>query len=298
MTKLPRLRPDPIPAIHPLPEYLADGRRQAWYEDTKRTLQVPWMGVVTMAFAHYPNFYATLWQGVRDLCASKPFVQACLDNRAFVETEVATLDPAPIGDRLGKVGYAPREIEAIHQIIEVFSHGNQPYVVLATISRYLLEAGDLEGTTDLAAAPPYAGRHAPRFDVPFVLMEAHHADAATQDVYEDVKRVLNLPFVNTDYRALARWPSYWAMAWRDLRRVAGTPVHETICRAVHDRCVKLAEKTLPNPGSLTADALRSAAEKDASLEEIRDVCRLFQWLLPGLVTNVAYLRAQLRAPIT
>jgi hypothetical protein len=24
------------------------------------------------------------------------------------------------------------------------------------------------------------------------------------------------------------------------------------------------------------------------------VCRLFQWLLPGLVTNVAYLRAQLR----
>jgi hypothetical protein len=128
-------------------------------------------------------------------------------------------------------------------------------------------------------------------------MEAHHADAPTRELYEDLERVLNLPFVNTDYRALARWPSYWAMAWRDLRRVAGTPAHETICQAVHDRGVNLAEKTLPNPGGVTAETLRAAAEKDAPLEEIRDVCRLFQWLLPGLVTNVAYLRAQLIASL-
>jgi hypothetical protein len=105
-----------------------------------------------------------------------------------------------------------------------------------------------------------------------------------------------LPFVNTDYRAFARWPSYWAMAWGDLRGVAGTPAHEAICRALHDRCVEQAGKTLPNAGGITAESLRRAAEKDAPFEEIRDMCRLFQWLLPGLVTNVAYLRAQLVAP--
>ena len=238
MTNLPRLRPEPIPAIHPLPEHLAEGRRKAWYEDLKQVLQVPWMGVVTMAYSHYPTFYGTLWQGLRDLCASRPFVEVCLDNRAFVETEVGKLDPPPIGDRLGEIGYAPREIEKIRQIVEVFSHGNQPYVVLATVTRFLLEAGDMAGTTDPEMAPPYARRHAPAFDVPFVLMEPHHADQPTRDVYEDVKRVLNLPFVNTDYRALARWPSYWAMAWGDLRRVAGTPAHDAICQAFHDRCAQ------------------------------------------------------------
>ena len=296
MTDLPRLRPEPIPAIHPLSEYLAEGLRKARYEDMKQIFQVPWMGVVTMAYAHYPTFYETLWQGVRDLCTSRPFVQAFLGNRAFAETQVAKLDPPPIDERLREAGYAPREVEAIRQVVEVFSHGNQPYVLLATLTRYLLEIGDMAGTTDGEAAPIYADRHAPVFDVPFLLMEAHHADQPTRDVYEDVKRVLNLPFVNTDYRALARWPSYWAMAWGDLRRVAGTPAHEAICRALHDRCVEQAAKTLPNAGGITAESLRRAAEKDAPFEEIRDMCRLFQWLLPGLVTNVAYLRAQLAAP--
>ena len=48
MTDLPRLKPDPIPAIKPLPEYRVEGMRKALYDDTRRVMQVPWMGVVTM----------------------------------------------------------------------------------------------------------------------------------------------------------------------------------------------------------------------------------------------------------
>lgn len=293
MTNLSRLKPEPIPAIHPLPEYEAEGQLKAWYEELKEVLQVPWMGVITMAYAHYPKFYETWWRGVRDLCASRPFVEACLDNRAFVETEVMNLYPPPIAERLAAMGYAPREIDGIRQMIEIFSHGNQPYVLLATLTRYLLEAGDMTGTLEPEASPRFTGRHAPDFSVPFVLMEAHHSDQPTRDVYEDVKRTLSLPFVNTDYRALARWPSYWAVAWGGLREVATTPSHEALCQAVHDRCVEQAASTLPNPGGLTADALRGAARQDAPLDAVIDMARLFQWLLPGLVVNVAYFRAQL-----
>lgn len=52
-------------------------------------------------------------------------------------------------------------------------------------------------------------------------------------------------------------------------------------------------QTLPNPGGVTAAALKVAAENDAPLGEIREVCRLFQHLLPGLVINVAFFREQL-----
>ena len=96
MTQIERLRPDPIPAIHPLPEYLASGQRKAWYEDTRQVLQVPWMGVVTMAYSHYPNFFGELWRGLKPLCESRPFVEAFLDLRKFVETETALLNPQPL----------------------------------------------------------------------------------------------------------------------------------------------------------------------------------------------------------
>ena len=60
-------------------------------------------------------------------------------------------------------------------------------------------AGDTE-------AEPFNGRHAPNVKVPFLLMEYHHVDEPTPAVYEDIKTILQLPFVNTDYRAFARWP--------------------------------------------------------------------------------------------
>ena len=81
MTQIERIRPEPIPVIHPLPEYLAIGQRAEWYEDTKRVLQVPWMGVVTMAYSHYPNFFGELWRGLKPLCGSCSFVEAFLELR-------------------------------------------------------------------------------------------------------------------------------------------------------------------------------------------------------------------------
>ena len=74
MANLPRLKPDPIPPLHPVPEFLAEGELKARYEDMKAVLRVPWMGVVTMSFAHYRAFYDALWQGARTLCASRDWL--------------------------------------------------------------------------------------------------------------------------------------------------------------------------------------------------------------------------------
>ena len=284
---MPRLKPDPVPRIHPVPEFLADARLKAVYEDTKTTLQVPWMGVVTMAFAHYPTFYAALWDGVRDVCASAQFTAACRALRAQAEAAAVPLRPARLQGELMASGYAEREIDEIRDLIEVFSQGNMPYLMIATAARLLLEGFDLgrEGRIAPSAWRPSAPSR-------LTLIEPHHADAPTAAVYGEIRETLGLPFVNTDYRALARWPSYFARAWGDLRaRIAG-PDYESAVQSVHDFALER-WKQLPVPQTLTTDRLRAAAQRDAPLDEVTAVVRLFQWLLPGLVTNVAYLRAQL-----
>jgi hypothetical protein len=260
----------------------------------KAVLQVPWMGVVTMAFAHYPRFFDALWQGLRPVCTSAPFADACRELRAFTEMGVTALDPAPRASWLAEAGFGDREIDNIRATVEVFSHGNFPYLLIASYARLLL-AGQEVGSD--APAPPFEGRHAPEVDVPFVLMERHHADAPTQTVYDDVMATLGLPFVNTDYRALARWPRYFAQAWDDLKPIVTRPQHAALAGAVYAGAVG-AVRRLPNPAGLKADAVRAAADEDASIEEISQVVQLFHTLLPGLVVNVAFFRAQLAGEAT
>ena len=49
-----------------------------------------------------------------------------------------------------------------------------------------------------------------------LLIEQHHADNSLKVIYKSIKNNLGLPFLNTDYRAFARWPSYFEMSWKSL----------------------------------------------------------------------------------
>lgn len=290
MFDLPRLKPHPIPRVHPVPEFLAEGELKARYDDMKAVLRVPWMGVVTMSFAHYRAFYDTLWQGARPLCASPDFTDACHRLRRLVEEKVSALGPPPLRKRLEQIGYAECELQEIDESIEIFSGGNFPYILLATLARLLLEGGELHSSRNSGIR---TGPALPRPSGRLVLMEYHHADASTRLVFDDVKTALGLPFLNTDYRALARWPSYFALAWGDLRPRLQQGEYETVVAGIHDAAVSTV-RSLHNYGNLRGEALREAARSNAPEGEVLSVVRLFQWLLPGLAANIAFFRAQLR----
>jgi len=81
------------------------------------------------------------------------------------------------------------------------------------------------------------------------------------------------------------------MAWGGLREHIAMPAYQSIVNEMHEATVQVA-LTLPNPNGLGVDLLKKAAEEEASLEEMIRMVRLFQWLLPGLVTNIAFFRAQ------
>ena len=287
MPDLSRLKPDPIPAIHPVPEYAADASLSQVYERTKRGLGVPWMGVVAMAFAHYRNFYDCLWQAMEPAVTTQAFADACKELRIVAEQEAASLSPAAIRPKLTTLGYDDREIEEIKNCNEIFSSGNMPYVLMASLARLLLEGHAWEGN----------GPTEPHYELGTsamkpVLIEPHHADPAIVALYLDIRQTLGLPFVNTDYRAFARWPSYFDLAWTELRSIVLADEYEKAAGQVHDTAVSRAGE-LPNMSEITPRQLIGCAERDAKLSEVLSVVRLFQWLLPGLAVNVAALRHQL-----
>lgn len=285
-----RIFPEPLPKIDPCWEFQAEGALVSAYQDYKRALQVPWVGVVAMAYARYPAFFRCWWEGLQDVVESRAYVEGALALRRQVEAKVAALKPPPIAARLLALGYSTRELDSMRDILEFLSHGNFIQGPAVFAARLLMEGGALEGGT--AKPEAHGARHAVACATPFVLMEPHHAAAETSALYADVRERLGLPFVNTDYRAMARWPSYFALAWADLRGHPGTAAHEALAQDMHDGLFNLTAR-LPNPRGLTATRLQAAAAQDGDAAHIRDVTRLFTHLIPGLTVNVAFFRHQL-----
>lgn len=285
-----RIFPQPLPKIDPRWEFQADGALRDDYEDYKRALQVPWVGVVAMAYARYPAFFRCWWEGLRGIVESSAYVEGAFALRRQIEASVAALNPPPIAARLLALGYSERELDGIRDILELLSHGNFIQGPAVFAARLLMEGGALQGGT--AQPQAFGSRHGVACATPFVLMEPHHAAAQTGALYADVRERLGLPFVNTDYRALARWPSYFALAWADLRSHPDTAAHEALAQGMHEGLFNLTAR-LPNPQGLTAARLQAAAARDGDATHIRDVTRLFTHLIPGLTVNVAFLRHQL-----
>lgn len=284
-----RIKPDPVPAVHPLWEYKADGELRNTYEAYKSSLQIPWVGVVTMAYAHYRTFFDTWWNALEPVVASQAYVDAAIGLRERVEADITRLNPPSITGRLRELGYSARELAEIRDMMDVITHGNFMQIPAVFAARLLLEGETLGNALDTG---PKAQPHQPQTTTPFILMEPHHSLDDLKTIYDDVKDVLGLPFVNTDYRCFARWPSYFQMAWNDLRGPLQTPEYEAFVTDMHN-AIATTTKGLANPNGLTPDILAASVEKDASAKEVLETVRLFSWLLPGLVTNVAFFRAQL-----
>ena len=286
---LEHIKPHPLPAIYPHWEYAAEDSLRASYEDYKTRFQVPWVGVVTMAYAHYQNFFNTWWDAMKPMVDHQVYVDIALSLREQIEVSVQALNPPPLTEKLTKLGYSSRELDEIIEMVDVISHGNFIQIPAVIAARVLLEGSELNGGTEIG---PIAAPHKPSVTTPFVLIEPHHGLNDLKSVYENVKTTLGLPFVNTDYRCLSRWPSYFDMAWGDLRGHIGTADYESLALDNHNAMIEAAQ-SLPNPANITSAALQQATILDANLEDIRQTTRLFSWLIPGLVTNVAFFRAQL-----
>ena len=287
--RLPRLKPNPLPEIRVTPEMLAAGQLRAVYQRTKAGLGVPWMGVVAMAFARYPAFYEALWGAIEPIARTRVFHDACARLRAAAEAEAERLNPVPQQASLEVDGYNAGDIAEIRDCLEIFSVGNMPYLLMATLARLLLEEHRWP-----AGGEPGAMLEQPSLMPRPALMEPQHADPTIRAVYDDIRRRLGLPFVNTDYRALARWPSYFASAWSGLAPVVESELYHAAVERVHDVAVKEA-LALPNLRALDSATLIAAADQDADINQVLAVVQLFQWLLPGLITNVGWLRGQVRA---
>ena len=131
----PRKKTSSVPKIIVTPKYLAKGSLKKSYINTRIAFNVPWMGVVAMAFAKYPFFYNYLWQYMYPLTKSIEFDELCKKLVIISKKKALELKPKSLRKNLKKIGYNNYEIKKIDEVNQIFTTGNMPYLIMATIAR-------------------------------------------------------------------------------------------------------------------------------------------------------------------
>jgi len=265
-------------ALAEVSEASAEGTIKTIYGDIKDTFRVPIVNLVFRVLATHPDYLQVAWRNLKPN-AQTVFFERCADAlRAAAVEGVSGLGQPP----------RPPDSGEAASVLRVFHYVNP---------KLLLAVGALRSATYglqpmLAELPRDAKRQiargVPEGMPPIEMIEPDEAEERVRSVFDDIKATLGLSVVNSDYRALARWPDYLVSAWGALKPVATGAEYRRIQRDLRRRTEE-AITTLPFRMDLYPHALRHCGLSERDIESVQATLDSFYSLLPGLIANTAFL---------
>src|SRR3954469_22205324 len=206
----------------------ADGRIREIFELIKQSLGIPFVPVIYQALAAYPEFLEQHWRAFSQLTATHQFFQ--LGDRLRGEAYTRMHNYFQISDLcepLTEMSFSEGAKHQLGDVIDLFNYTNPLLLVIVSAQLLAFEqplGGDVNGQETRADHPWFHERP--------TLVEESVASPPVKKTYEEMKRALNLPVVNTGYRAFARWPDFLREYWRVLRPIVQAPSYREQQRGV------------------------------------------------------------------
>ena len=254
----------------------ATGKTAAIFADIKSTLRVPIVSLMFRILARYPDYLQVAWQELKPNAQTLYFEQQADEIRRYAVEAVRSL------------GQSPELPEAASSVLRIFHYVN-PKLLLAIGALRSATSGQLPRLQALSpdlkrqiqpGIPAEAG------NVDLVALES--ASPETTAVFDDIRRTLDLPVVNSQYLALAQWPDYLRAAWQALKPVTESPDYPRIERTLL-QYVDQTISALPYRMTITPHALRQSGLSESDLDGIHAALRMFHAALPGMVAGTAFL---------
>ncbi|MCL5957944.1 MAG: halocarboxylic acid dehydrogenase DehI family protein [Chloroflexi bacterium] len=255
------------------------------YQDVQNVLGVPWVPALFQGYAIYPPFLELIWRRMRTLAQTDQFLEDALDIAEEACQRMSQIyKPGYHGGSVFEGGPEHGVREQICHTLRAFEYGNPQLFILQAALTRALEGEVIEGRR----IPSTAQR---RGESPFRWLCVHlvgetEAQPKTRRIYADIRQTLGVPLVNSDYRALARWPDYLAVAWNDLKPLISSEAYRREQNELAEKAI-LALDRFAHPFWLSAEDYCSLGLSETDVTNIRDVAGVFWGLLPGLILNVA-----------
>lgn len=264
----------------------ATGAIAGVYQDIRQTLGLPFVPAPFLVYAAVPKFLELHWAALRPLAQTPEFFALAERIRGDGFTRAHSYFHVPdLCHKVEDLRFSSGARLELTDTIEVLHYKNPlMLLLLATqLQAFDRKVGD-HAAYDRAARA--GSEDHPRFTERPILIEEDRAPAPTRKLYEDIKRTTSLPFVTTDYLAMARWPDFLAAYWQVMRPIVESPIYSECCSAVRDTAWQMTRE-LPVAVELTCDQLTDAGMADEDVGIAVRITEMFVKNLGAMVLNIS-----------
>lgn len=265
-----------------VPETSAEGEILEIYAEIKQTLGIPYINPMFQAYAAYPAYFRLLWRALQPALETREFFSAAQRIAAESYTRVHNYLSVPdLNRKVKEMDFSPGAQEELKDVIDLYLYNNS---VLLLICGAQMQAFENPAAGDRPATAP--AEHPSHPERPILVNEIN-APPETRKIYDDIKKTMGTPFLNTSYINFGRWPDFLREYWNTIKPVILTPLYEQNRAAVHQSGLALAAE-LPRPLPLSPVQTEAAGVSPDDLSTVIQITEFFLELLSKQLLNIAF----------
>jgi|ERR1051326_3062461 hypothetical protein len=270
-----------------IPEAEADPEILAIYGEIKHALGLPYVNPMFQALGAYPKYFRVFWNALRPDLETREFFSLSQRLGAEAYTRVHNYLNVPnLGRKVQEMEFSSGAQEELRDVIDLYLYNNSVLLVIA--------AAQMQGFENPAASPRPASvpaEHPSHPERP-VLVDERNAPPETRRIYDDIKKTMGSPFLNTSYINFGRWPDFLREYWAALKPVMLTPLYEQNRVAIRNSALSLATE-VPHPLQLSPTQLEEAGVSESDLDAVIHTTDFFLELLSKQLLNISFAKIAL-----
>lgn len=262
----------------------ADIRTREIFSEIQHVLGVPYTAVVFQAYAAYPTFLELHWSAIRPVLNTHEFFDLAARLRADAYTRMHNYFTVPdLASHMEDLGYSEGARDEIAAETELFSYYHS--LLLLILAAQLLSFENPVGTPRPVTVP----EERQEFTSAPCFVGDEQISPRVRLIFEEMRRVLPLPFISSDARAFARWPDFLQVYWQSLRPLLQSAMYENSHYGLRDSAFGLAREL---PGTIDVSAAQ-LTDVGIPSEEVASLVRLtdqFVSAATALLLNISFVK--------
>ena len=265
-----------------LTEKEASGRIGEIFDEIKQALGVPYVNMLFEALASYPAFFVLFWATAKPALHTQEFFiySERLGAEAYTRMHNYFAVP-PLRSNAAAANHSTEAQAELQETVELYHYN---YSVLLLLVAALVYAFEHPGTRIREGTPVAIDS---RYLKQPILVEEDEAPLATRRIYDDIKRTLRTPFLNTCYMNFGRWPDFLGVFWESLKPLLRTPLYEHNRLALRDSALALAS-SLPKPLQLSNSQMEEAGVSAHDIDSVIQLSESFLNLTSKQALNISF----------